>query len=237
MAAVKVVAAAIFGIYAVQIGLYSAGVLELVAAGASFAVVLVGMALWARRNGWRREELGLRRPAGVFMAAAVFIGVSAWYVDGWIVAMLNPPGDSSKLQELVDQTPLVPTLLVLAVLPAMAEELVFRGVLTRMLRTRFAAVHAIGMSAAVFALYHLLPPQMVATFCLGLALGWVTLRANSVIPAMITHALNNAVTIIVSRSEVPGMTSWMDHHAGTMLIGSTVVLASGLVLVARGAAT
>ena len=41
--------------------------------------------------------------------------------------------------------------------------------------TKFAAVHAIGFSAAVFALYHLLPPQMISTFVLGLLLGYLSL--------------------------------------------------------------
>jgi membrane protease YdiL (CAAX protease family) len=234
--AVKVVAAAILTIYAVQIGLYSAGMIELGAAVAGFGVVLGGLIVWAKRHGWSYAHLGVRRPRLVFVVASVLVGVSAWYVNGWIVAQLNPPGDASRLQQIVEQTPLVPTLLALALLPAVVEELVFRGVLTRALATRFAAVPAVGFSAAVFALYHLLPPQMVSTFCLGIALGFLTLRARSVIPAMIAHLLNNTVTLVVSRQEVPGLTQWMDSHTGSMLIGASVMLASGLTLAARGAA-
>lgn len=231
--AVKVVGAAILTIYVVQIGLFSAGMIELGAAAGGFAVVLVGLFVWARRRGVRPAVLGICRPGAAYVGAAILIGLSAWYVNSWIVALVNPPGDSSKLQEIVEQTPLLPTLLVLGILPALTEEIVFRGVLTRALTKRFAPVHAIGFSAAVFALYHLLPPQMVSTFFLGIALGWLTLQASSVIPAMIVHLLNNVVTIIVSRHAVPGLTPWMDTHAGAMIAISAGLLAGGIALAAR----
>ena len=237
--AVKVVGAAILTIYAVQIGLYNAGMIELGAAAVGFGAVGVGLLVWAHRHGWSRAQLGIRRPALVFVIASVLVGVSAWYVNGWIVSLLGVPAGSEgelRLQAIVGQTPLLPTLLALAVLPALTEELVFRGVFARALATKFAWIHAIGFSAAVFALYHLLPPQMVSTFCFGLALGFLTLRASSVIPAMIAHLLNNTVTLVVTRHEVPGLTQWMDGHAGAMLIGTSVLLASGITLAARGAA-
>ncbi len=230
------VAAAILAIYAVQITVFSAGVIELGAAAAGYGAVLVGLVVWARRGGASRVQLGLRWPHGRFVIAAVLIGVSAWYVNGWIVAQLDLPGDAAKLQAIVEQTPLLPTVLVLALMPAVSEEIVFRGVFTRSLVTKFAAVHAIGFSAAVFGLFHLLPPQVVSTFCLGIALGFLTLRASSAVPAMIAHLLNNVITLVVSRHEVPGLTPWMDAHAATMLIGSSVALAGGIALAARGPA-
>lgn len=237
--ALKVVAAAIFAIYGVQIGLYAAGMIELGAAVAGFLVMFVGVLVWARKRGHGRVALGWRRPPLVSVIAAVLVGASAWFVNLTIVTLIQPPGDTSGLERVVVQTPLVPTLLGLALLPAVTEEMVFRGMFMRSLLTRFAPVHAIGFAAAVFGLYHLLPAQMISTFLLGLALGFLTWRAGSAIPAMIAHGLNNAIAVIVSRDEVPGLTPWMTAHGGLLLAGTTVVLASGLALAAlttRGAA-
>ena len=234
----KVLGASILTIYAVQIGLYNAGMIELGAAAVGFAAVGMGLIVWARRDGWTRAQLGIRRPAIVFVIASILVGVSAWYVNGWIVSVLGVPAGSKaelRLQEIVEQTPLLPTMLALAVLPALIEELVFRGAFARAMAPTFGAIHAVGFSAAIFALYHLLPPQMVTTFCLGIPLGYLTLRASSVIPAMIAHLLNNMITLVVSRHEVSGLTPWMEAHAGVMLIGTSVMLASGITLAVRGA--
>jgi len=230
--ATKVVATAILAVYVVQLGLFGAGVIELGAAAGGFVAVLGGVLLWARQRGFRLAHLGVRKPPMLGVVAAVLIGLSAWFVNLCIVALIKPPGDSSKLQQVVEATPLVPTLLGLALMPAVTEEIVFRGIFTRALATRFAAVHAIGFSAAVFALYHLLPAQMISTFGLGLVLGFVTLRSDSAIPAMIAHALNNTIAVIVSREEVPGLTPWMSAHGGLMLAGTSALLAGGIAIAA-----
>ncbi len=233
----KVVCACVFAIYAVQIGLYQAGVLALVAAVAGFGVALVGVIVWARQRGISWAALGLRRPALVFVVAGVLVGVSAWYPNLWLVSLIEPPGDSSGLQKVVEQTPLAATVLGIALVPALAEEVIFRGVFARALSTRFSAVHAIGFSAAVFGLYHLLPAQMISTFSLALALGFLTLRARSAVPAMVAHFLNNTVAVVVARHEVPGLTPWLNTHEPVVLAGTSLLLVSGLALAAtRGAA-
>jgi membrane protease YdiL (CAAX protease family) len=233
--AVKVVGAAILTIYAIQLGLHAIGVQELVGAAAAFLAVAVGVVWWARWSGITGAQLGLRRPALVHVAAGVLVGLSAWYVNLWLVSLIQPPGDSSALEAVVVRTSLLPTVVALAILPAVAEELVFRGVLARALETTFVRGYAIALSAAAFAIYHLLPAQMITTFCLGLVLAYITLRAHSVIPAMIAHLLNNVIALLVSRNDVP--TGWMTAQPVAMLVGSALVLVSGIALAAsKGAA-
>jgi membrane protease YdiL (CAAX protease family) len=233
-AATKVVATAIVVIYAVQIVLFQAGLIELAAAALADLAVLVGLGLYARANQLNRAHFGLRRPRGIFVGAAVLIGLSAWYLNLWIVVWISPPGGTGQLQTIVEQTPLVSTLGAIALLPAIVEELVFRGVFVRALAKRFVPVAAIVIASIVFSVYHLLPVQIVSTFGLALALGYLTLRADSAIPAIVAHLLNNAIAIVVSRDEVPGLGAWMGAHPTVMLAGTAVVLACGLVLVARG---
>jgi membrane protease YdiL (CAAX protease family) len=108
--------------------------------------------------------------------------------------------------------------------------------LLRALAARLDAVSSIGISAGAFALYHLNPPQVISTFGLGLALGFVTLRARSILPAMIVHAINNSVAIVISRDEVPPLGAWMTAHPTISLASSLLVISCGLALAAKGAA-
>lgn len=233
--AVKVVGAAILAIYAIQLGLHAIGLPELVGAATAFLAIAVGLVGWARATGITWAQLGLRRPAAVHVAAGGLVGLSAWYVNLWLVSQIQPPGDSSALEAVVARTSLLPTIVALAVLPAIAEELVFRGVLARALETKFVRGYAIALSAGAFAIYHLLPAQMITTFCLGLVLAYITLRASSVIPAMIAHLLNNVIALLVSRNDVP--TGWMTAQPVAMLVGSALVLVGGIALAAsKGAA-
>jgi len=234
VAATGVVATAIVAIYGLQIILLSAGLIELAAAALADALVLIGLGLYARRNQLTWGHFGIRRPDAIYMVAAVLIGVSAWYLNLWLVVLIEPPGDASGLQKVVEQLPLGTTLLTIAVLTPIVEELVFRGVFVRALAKRFFPIAAIAIASAVFSLYHLLPAQIVSTFGLALALGFITLRANSAIPAMLAHVLNNAVVIVVSRDELPRASAWMGAHSTLMLAGCAIVFAGGLVLAARG---
>jgi membrane protease YdiL (CAAX protease family) len=232
--ATKVVATAILGIYVVQVGLYSAGLLDLVAALAGDCAVLLGLYLYARRRGLRPIHFGLRRPAPVFLAAAALVGMSAWYLNLVLVVLIRPPGDATGLQKIVEQTPLAPTWFAIALLPAVTEELVFRGIYTRALARRFVPWVAVVLSSAVFAVYHLLPAQMISTFTLGLALGYLTLRSRSVIPSILAHLLNNTIVIIVSRDEIPAVGTWMGDHAVVMIGVTAALIGTGLALARRG---
>jgi membrane protease YdiL (CAAX protease family) len=234
VAATKVVATAIVGIYVVQIGLYQAGLLDLLAALAGDVAVLALLYAYSRRRGLTRGHFGLRRPAGVFVAAAVLVGVSAWFLNLVIVVLIKPPGETKALQQIVEQTPLLPTWLAIAVLPALAEEIVFRGIFARALATRFVPWVAVVLSSLVFAVYHLLPAQMISTFGLGLLLGYITLRARSCVPAIVAHLLNNTIVIIVSRDELPAVSEWMGDHGTIMLVGTAMLCATGIGLARRG---
>jgi len=235
--AVKLTALAIVTIYVVQIIVGSLKVPVLVASVAGDVAVVAVVLGIAKSRGWTLRDFGLRATAPRFLVAAVLVGISMWFVTLTLVNLVQPPGDTKALEKAVEQTSLVPTLIALAILPAVAEELVFRGILTRALTQRFQPIGAIAISALVFAVYHLLPAQIVSTVVLGLALGYLTLRANSIVPAVIVHFLNNSIAIVLSRDEVPDVRAWIDAHPPFMLVASLVLVMCGLALAAaKGAA-
>lgn len=177
--------------------------------------------------------LGLARCGARELAAAVLLGSSVWYLNMRIVELLPlPEGSLHSLQQLVEAPPLPQAVLVLAVVPAICEEVLFRGVLARGLATRFIPAAAVAISAAMFAAYHLSVVQLLPTFTLGLALGALVLRARSAIPAMVAHLLNNAIALVVARGALPGVTRWIDAHPTVVLAIAVVLAGSGVGLIA-----
>ncbi len=79
------------------------------------------------------------------------------------------------------------------VVAPLMEELFFRGLLLRGLLRRWPAVPAVVASALLFALFHANPWQFLAPLILGLFYGWLTVRSGSLWPAILAHALNNAI--------------------------------------------
>ncbi len=230
------VAAAVGTIYAVQIVLVGLGTLELVASSVSDLVVIVLLFAFARRRRITAADLGLRRTPARFVVAALLLGLSMWYVTAWLVQLIGPPGDTEKLQQLVKEAPFALTLVALTVFPALAEELVFRGVLVPALAAKFRAGFASALSAATFGIYHLFPPQVVSTFVLGLVLALLAIRSRSIVPSIIVHLLNNTIAIVLAREEIPALNAWMTDYPAITLSGAIVLAGCGIALGAKGTA-
>ena len=92
-------------------------------------------------------------------------------------------------------------LLALAVVPAVVEEFFFRGYLFNALLDKTRAWKAVLISAALFAVFHLLITDKLAlerlppSLLLGAVLGLVRWRTGSVFPGMVLHAAHNGFLI------------------------------------------
>ncbi len=185
--------------------------------GGAAAIEIVCVALpcvayaWAR--GGVRVRLALRRPPARPLIGSALIGASLWVVLLWAVMPLQesvaptPPELRRSLDALAGAgEPLGLVLVAVALVPGVCEELLCRGVLLPALSGAGRAVGVI-VSAALFALLHLSPYRFVPTFLLGLSLGYVTVVARSVIPAIVLHVLHNAAVLVSSRVAA----SWMDE--------------------------
>ncbi|MEJ7603026.1 MAG: CPBP family intramembrane glutamic endopeptidase [Kofleriaceae bacterium] len=178
------------------------------------------------------DMLGLRRTDLRYFGAAVLIGVSAWYLNMHLAGLLAlPEGEVDRFARQLEEPALPVALLTIALAPAICEEIVFRGVLTRGLATRFQPWAAVAIGATLFSLYHK-PIQMPATLTLGLVFGALTLRARSVVPSMLAHFLNNTIALVVSRGDVPEVAGWLARNPVPAMIGSGVATAAGIVLFA-----
>lgn len=76
------------------------------------------------------------------------------------------------------------------------EELIFRGAIMYGLMRNYSKFTAVFVSALMFALFHLNPWQFPATFTLGLLLGFLRIRTNSMLPCIAGHSINNGLALI-----------------------------------------
>ncbi len=90
------------------------------------------------------------------------------------------------------------TVPVLAILPALAEELLFRGILCTELDRR-GVWRALLVGPLLFSLIHFDPANLPAYFFVGLLLTLVVYVTDSLIAAMLLHALYNIVALLIQR--------------------------------------
>ena len=101
------------------------------------------------------------------------------------------------LNEGRDLTPmqLLRYFLAFALVPALCEEIAFRGFVLRGLHHGFRPRNAVLLSSFFFALFHMNVFLFLPTFLLGVALGLMTVRSRSLLPAMLFHLLYNSILI------------------------------------------
>jgi membrane protease YdiL (CAAX protease family) len=229
--AVWLALAGVAAIFFVQLALVLVGArLELVM-GASFSAAIILLVLATRPL---PGVLGVRRVPARFLVAAALVGLASWYLRLRLGTLFTLPGNTKGLEAAAVDPDFVISLITVAVLPAIAEELIFRGVIARSL-ARHSQILAILVSAVLFAAYHMNPMQSALVFPFGLALGYIAVRADSIVPTMIGHAINNAIGIAIARHDLRSVVAAIDAWPQVSLVVSSVVVAGGLALAWKAA--
>ena len=123
-------------------------------------------------------------------------------------------------------------ILLVALAGPVVEELFFRGgVLRVLLRTCRRPWVAIVVSGLVFGLIHMNPAQVVFASFAGILLGWLYWRTRSLIPCMVVHVLNNALSVgcTLAYPDVDTVADLMGYPAYGICLGvGAVALGVGL---------
>lgn len=211
------------GALALSLPLLVAGVIE----PRSLATLLGGEALPApqalfRITLWSAVAgLALLSPVVARMGPRIVIGDSATLRASWrvpvawailfcisaLVAWVNSTlGDTSTAQtKMVDAMASVGrdlhgpamTLLLMAVLAPVFEELVFRGLLLGGMARHVGFAWANFAQSLLFAAIHDDPPRFVFYFAMGMLGGWLVRRTGALGPAIALHAANNALAVVL----------------------------------------
>ncbi len=167
-----------------------------------------------------------------FLVACVLqIGLfSLSELNNWFLNWLGKFGYTDKGIALpsMDGFGFFGVLLVIGVLPAVFEEIMFRGVLLSGLKKSFSLPVAVLVCGALFSLYHQNPAQTLYQFCCGAAFALVAVKSGSILPTVVSHFLNNALIVILYKLKIesfptPVFVAFMVVSA-LCLIGSLVYL-------------
>lgn len=142
---------------------------------------------WASSAGWVVLLLfATRIAAWVWGVIAQAIGIEPRTVDGGLTGLFGggPAGLALSIALVVLIAPLV-------------EEMLFRGVVLTAVGSRLGSGAALVISAALFGMYHFSLWMFVPTFLLGLACGYLAQHRGSLWPAVVLHALFNAVPVAI----------------------------------------
>ena len=94
-------------------------------------------------------------------------------------------------------------LFIIAIIPAIGEELFFRGYLQKQLRNLFNNIHlSILLTAFLFSAVHLHFHGLLPRFVLGILLGYLLYWSKNLWIPIIAHFVNNALAVILSYKDI-----------------------------------
>lgn len=110
-------------------------------------------------------------------------------------------GNVPDIKILLDTPQFILCTITLCILPALFEELFFRGVIADNL-SGVRKISGILTVALCFALYHLNIIKFCYQFIYGVGLGLLALKAKSVIPSIVAHFINNFL-VLMAEYKIP----------------------------------
>ena len=141
----------------------------------------------------RLPHLNARAALGLFGVALVFVtGMSIYFA---LIKHLGVP--MLRTTDIYQKSgwPVWSMFVLISVMPAVFEELAFRGVIQSTLEHVFDKREAWLIQAALFSVLHLLPMAFPSHFLMGLSFGCLRLRSKSLYPGMVLHATWNALVL------------------------------------------
>jgi sodium transport system permease protein len=153
-----------------------------------------------------RNTFRIHWPSGRLLLAAGLLPLAIHPLSVELLSRMKwffgdlPQGIGEALRPMSDASqPVWFVLLTFAVAPAFCEELVFRGFLLSGFGRKGRTAVAVGLSSIAFGIIHMIPEQVFNTALLGVVLGTLAIRSNSLIPCIVFHFTNNALGVFHSR--------------------------------------
>ena len=103
----------------------------------------------------------------------------------------------SVMNELVLENPLWMNLIIIALLPAVVEEFIFRGLLFNGYKKRNPLM-AILLSAFLFGLMHMNLNQFSYAFVIGIIFGFLAYATGSLLPSILGHFIINGTSVVIT---------------------------------------
>jgi membrane protease YdiL (CAAX protease family) len=175
-------------------GVYGLAATELITLG--IAVAAMAFCRLPLREVCPSGKIGWRQAGGFLLL--YIAGQNLATLLTWVTAQFTPEV-TQRLEEVGQMThlPLWVAIPVVAILPAVCEEFLFRGAILTNLRP-FGRSNAILISAFLFSMMHQNAEQLLYTFAAGIVLGLIYEMTGSIWCTTVLHILNNFVSVTES---------------------------------------
>lgn len=125
------------------------------------------------------------------------------WLNGFFIDLIGreTSEQTQKISEFITSlsgAKIIPAILVIALLPAIFEEGLFRGVILNGCEQSMGSIRTIFTVGFCFSLFHGNVEQTIYQFIAGCLFAFVAIRSRSILPCMLMHFLNNALVIILS---------------------------------------
>ena len=142
--------------------------------------------------------------------------LSYWFPD-------SSQGLNEEYMTMLDGVSFVPALLLIALTPAVCEELMFRGYMFTAFKQKMSLTKAILAVSILFGISHMSLIKVIPTAILGAALAYAIHKADSIVASGMMHFLNNgfAVFVMYYGDKIPFLSE--EQMAEPVIIGMAVL--------------
>ncbi len=183
---------------------------------AAVAVPAILMAVVLTKSPRLTLKLDRLRWIDVALAAVLAIALHPLFLwlSQWILVIYPASEGLVRMNqivgELLAQAPsLWAILLVLALFPALAEEIAFRGFILSGWQRLRSSWSAVIVSAFCFGAAHAVFQQSVVATAVGIVLGIIAIRTGSLIPCVVYHAIHNALSVCLASNTPLAFEEWL----------------------------
>ena len=223
--------------------------------------VIPSIVAWMNKARFR-SSFGLNLAPVSYLVAAVLLGMSLWpivmlMVEGTyaIYGMIAGEAASAERHEMLVKLSeeqvvrfrqVSPAIIAVcfSLIPAFCEEWFFRGMLLRSLLREWKAWTAILTTAVLFGVFHILSNSAISldrflpTMLIGILLGFIAWKSDSILPGFILHALHNGTVAFLGYYQPQlSQLDWFPQESEKIPpswgIAACVVAAIGIAVVVR----
>ena len=166
-------------------------------------ILVLPMALTWYMKTDKKQLFYLNKPDFGKVPGAILFYIGSYVLATVIGAVLTNmfPESAQNVNISFDEIfshPFVIVVLVVALMPAVGEELLFRGLIYGSMKHKYSVVWAIVISSVVFGVFHGSIVRILPTGILGACFAYVLYKTNSIYVTSCMHFFNNLIAIVAS---------------------------------------
>lgn len=188
----------------------------------------------------QKELFSFKKPKKGTIPGSIFLYLGTYCLEMAIAGILikafpaSAENVSMSFEQLAKQ-PVILMLIVMALMPAIGEEICFRGFLYGGLKNKYGVKWAVVLSAIVFGAFHMSLVKLLPTAMLGACLAYIVSVSGSIYIGMVLHFVNNAFSVLQMKYPDVSAKLFPVFMKTELALGDTLIfMGVGLIMISIG---